>query len=638
MSIGIGAGEQMPLSLSRQEAGAKSSGWQTTPLRSSSPASSERPVSVQGVVWGQRVKSRRLWRLGKGQGQATKGEWRGSISGLARGVTNGRRYSRQTAHLPFALLLTRVHSFNLLLAIFKPPRFSLTPTSSLIFHTNRARAPLILSRTHPTLSTPPSISRAVAFLQLCPFCAIFTTMKASILSAVALAAAAMANPVVARDDTKTPSVSVKGNAFYKADGSRFYIRGVDFQPGGSSGGEGSDGVQDPLAKLDNCRKNIKYFQQLGINTVRVYTVDNSANHDECMKELSDAGIYLALDVNSPKYSLNSANVKPSYNEVYLQNIFATIDQFSKYDNTLLFFGGNEVINAPNTTVTAPYIKAVIRDMKNYIKARNYRSIPVGYSAADVEETRYQTAAFLNCGNDASARTDFFAFNDYSYCNSDFVTSGWAAKVKQYANYSVPLFLSEYGCVAHTPRTFPEVKDLYSTKMTGSYSGGLVYQWTKDGGDPKYGLVDDSGSDIKTLTDYDNLMKQFKSTPAPTGDGGATTSNKISQCPSQSDDFDFDASKGLPIMPVKAQQYMQKGAGTGAGLSGQGSQWEGTPSTGFSTAAGTSSSSGSSTSSGSGSSTTASGSAAPHQLSPVGYLPLAVSLVVVASTFFGASLM
>ena len=49
-----------------------------------------------------------------------------------------------------------------------------------------------------------------------------------------------------------------------------------------------------------------YFKKLGLNTIRVYTVDNSANHDECMNALAEAGIYLALDVNTPKYSLNRA--------------------------------------------------------------------------------------------------------------------------------------------------------------------------------------------------------------------------------------------------------------------------------------------------------------------------------------------
>ena len=61
-----------------------------------------------------------------------------------------------------------------------------------------------------------------------------------------------------------------------------------------------------------------------------------------MSALDAAGIYLVLDVNNPKYSLNRDDPAGSYNDLYLQSVFATIDAFAKYDNTLLFFSGNEV--------------------------------------------------------------------------------------------------------------------------------------------------------------------------------------------------------------------------------------------------------------------------------------------------------
>lgn len=201
---------------------------------------------------------------------------------------------------------------------------------------------------------------------------------------------------------------------------------------------GSSNIADPIADVNNCTRDIPEFQKLGINTVRIYTVDNSANHDECMNKLADAGIYLALDVNSPKYSLRRDKPAQSYNDAYLQNIFATIDAFSKYSNTLLFFSGNEVINDDTTTNCAPYVKAVTRDMKSYIASRGYRKIPVGYSAADVDSNRFEMAQYMNCGTN-DERSDFFAFNDYSWCDpSDYKTAGWDKKVAQYSNYSIPL--------------------------------------------------------------------------------------------------------------------------------------------------------------------------------------------------------
>jgi hypothetical protein len=227
-------------------------------------------------------------------------------------------------------------------------------------------------------------------------------MKSFAVLAVLGAAVAPAFATIVPRQTKgkLPAVSVKGNAFFAGD-NRFYVRGVAYQPGGAAD------AQDPLLDLENLKRDVENFKSLGINTIRVYTIDNSKNHDEGMKMLDDAGIYLALDANTPKYSLNRQNgatLHRSYNDVYLQNVFATIDSFADYNNLLLFFSGNEVINEKNNTNAAPYIKAVTRDMKQYISNRKGRSIPVGYSAADVAENIEAQALYFNCGSDDARLT------------------------------------------------------------------------------------------------------------------------------------------------------------------------------------------------------------------------------------------
>jgi hypothetical protein len=242
---------------------------------------------------------------------------------------------------------------------------------------------------------------------------------------------------------------------------------------------GAADAKDPLLDIESLKRDVANFKSLGINTIRIYTIDNSKNHDEGMKMLDDAGIYVALDANTPKYSLNRENAQTlhrSYNDVYLQNVFATIDAFADYSNLLLFFSGNEVINERNNTNAAPYIKAVTRDMKQYIANRKGRIIPVGYSAADVAENIEAQATYFNCGSD-DERSDFFAFNDYSWCDpSSFTASGWDKKVETYKSYSKPIFLSEFGCITNT-RQWGEIAALYSTNMTGVYSGGLAYEYT-----------------------------------------------------------------------------------------------------------------------------------------------------------------
>lgn len=157
-----------------------------------------------------------------------------------------------------------------------------------------------------------------------------------------------------------------------------------------------------------------------------------------MDALAAAGIYLVLDTDSPNYSLNRDDPSDSYNSVYLQSIFATIDAFAGYSNTLAFLSGNEVINNASNTNCAPYVKAVTRDMKEYISARSHRSIPVGYSAADVAQNQELMAEYMNCGPD-TVRSDFYAINDYSWCDpSSFTTSGWDTLVADYTGYGLPL--------------------------------------------------------------------------------------------------------------------------------------------------------------------------------------------------------
>lgn len=225
----------------------------------------------------------------------------------------------------------------------------------------------------------------------------------------------------------------------------------------------------------------------------------------------------------------------------------------------------------NNTNAAPYIKAVTRDMKRYIGAQADRPIPVGYSAADVEENIYEQAVYFSCGDDDNARSDFFAFNDYAWCDpSDFKKSGWDKKVELYSNYSLPIFLSEFGCITNR-RDWNEIEALMSEDMTAVYSGGLAYEFTIEPNG--YGIVELGADGAEPNDDFDRLAAQFKANPAPTGMAGAKSADETTHldCPAESDDWPL-STNNLPEIPEEAEELIQNGAGEAPGLDGPGSQW------------------------------------------------------------------
>lgn len=81
-----------------------------------------------------------------------------------------------------------------------------------------------------------------------------------------------------------------------------------------------------------------------------------------MSIFNRVGIYLLLDVNSPLggESLDRGNPGESYNTDYLKRIFAVVEAFKGYPNTLGFFAGNEVVNdGGSSAVVPPYLRVCI---------------------------------------------------------------------------------------------------------------------------------------------------------------------------------------------------------------------------------------------------------------------------------------
>ncbi|KAH8601308.1 glycolipid anchored surface protein [Bisporella sp. PMI_857] len=309
-----------------------------------------------------------------------------------------------------------------------------------------------------------------------------------------------------------PTLEIQGANFVNPKtGKRFQIVGLAYQPAGSSGyNPGSD----PLSDGAVCLRDAAIMQKLGINAIRVYNLDPNINHDLCASIFNAVGIYLLLDVNSPLSGESINRVAPweSYYDGYLNRTFGVVEAFKNYPNTLLFFSGNEVINEESHATVPQYMRAVTRDLKNYIAKNSARQIPVGYSAADVRDLLLDTWNYLQCTETGDAtdptRVDLFALNSYSWCgDSSFTTSGYDVLVSDFAKTSVPVFFSEYGCNVPYPRIWTEVPSLYGPQVTPVLSGGVVYEYTQE--KSNYGLVNlYSNGSVKYLPDFEVLQAQF----------------------------------------------------------------------------------------------------------------------------------
>lgn len=66
---------------------------------------------------------------------------------------------------------------------------------------------------------------------------------------------------------------------------------------------------DPLIDTTQCQLDASLMQQLGANSIRVYHVDPTGDHDGCMKAFDDAGIYLFLDLDTFDSAIDQVHTK-----------------------------------------------------------------------------------------------------------------------------------------------------------------------------------------------------------------------------------------------------------------------------------------------------------------------------------------
>ncbi|KAI0702424.1 Glucanosyltransferase-domain-containing protein [Cytidiella melzeri] len=373
-------------------------------------------------------------------------------------------------------------------------------------------------------------------------------MRCATRVAVVAAAAVLATSVHA-----IQTVSRQGKYLFNADGSRFFIKGVAYQPQGAVDANDPNNpflepstFIDPLADDAGCARDLPFLQQLGINAVRVYSVNSSLNHDSCMQAFSSANIYTIIDLSLPlDGSIDRAS--PAWSTNLLDTYLNTINTFSKYDNVLAYNVGNEVVIAANGTAAAAFVKAAARDVRAYLTSKKSSAL-VGYAAIDADDSWLGPFAnYLSCDttgqNSDATSLDLFGLNNYE-CGAN-PANVYSDKNTLFANYNVAAYFSEFGCLDASPRTFVEVETIFASPMTNVWSGALAFSYfPATSAQGQFGIVTIDGNTVTTGAEFDNLKTEYGKVSPPNSPTSGT--NAYPACPTQ--DSTFLASTTLPPTP------------------------------------------------------------------------------------------
>ncbi|DBA01567.1 TPA: LOW QUALITY PROTEIN: hypothetical protein N0F65_011538 [Lagenidium giganteum] len=357
-----------------------------------------------------------------------------------------------------------------------------------------------------------------------------------------------------------PPIIAKGNKFFYSDsGLEFRIKGMVYSPQPNNG---------DMAKVENYdwtaddhesvwQTHLAIMAELGVNTIRLYSVDPSKSHDKFMCACSKLGMYVLVGMSAPCKNCALLDKMPPtcYPDALFSRMQMVYNAFAVYDNTLGFSVANEnnLLRSlvEDGTQTLQCAKALLRDVRNYASScgETLRQVPIGLDLADVLP-RNRWIQYYDCiaEDNEFTRAEWLGFNPYVECDTKTrfkYTQSTALQVlmKEYkeSDYSRPIMFGEFGCNLgvntidgwQCQRQFNDARWMNEERdMTDRIVGGSVFEFTTEkshlrnqsvtkGKDPgKYGVgyfsPDDCDHDTTPCTfqpypEFENLKEAYTKT-------------------------------------------------------------------------------------------------------------------------------
>lgn len=319
-----------------------------------------------------------------------------------------------------------------------------------------------------------------------------------------------------------PAIVTKGTKLFNSEtGLQFYAKGLLYRHSPYAGAA-SVGAVDPMADPGVCAKDLRLLRELGVNTVRLASVDPLRDHDECMRMFGQAGVYVLVDLES-----GTKHGKVRWDVEEYVRYTQVVDQFQQHSNTLGFMLGRDMLGEEQDSrpeqalAAAPFVKAAVRDVKHYIHHNpgRVRDVPLGVHSNDLMAGQDEFAQYLVCDDNtaplATSGIDFYLVEMMRWCGDlDFVRSGYRDRTLEFQDFPVPLLLGGFGCRDGTQaRRFEEVAAMFSDRMTTVWSGGVAHEYyspEQTAGPQLGGLVvpNSASGRVDRLEEFRALQQQY----------------------------------------------------------------------------------------------------------------------------------